>query len=182
MLDGFVCYGADTAGCSLKSAQAAAVLVEYLSRADISAETVTDWQGGLDAQQQELLVLNWDGILYNARQICEDPADGSGLLEAAGVTTDFGTIDLSAVPQRLDALDEVLRLRRADPTASLESIAQQLGCSLSTVKRHLRKARRGEPVGRPKVTVVPPSVEQVLDAYRQVVANRPAVRPVRKAA
>ncbi len=78
--------------------------------------------------------------------------------------------------------DEVLRLRRADPTASLESIAQQLGCSLSTVKRHLRKARRGEPVGRPKVTVVPPSVEQVLDAYRQVVANRPAVRPVRKAA
>ena len=99
----------DTAGCSLKSAQAAAVLVEYLSRADISAETVTDWQGGLDAQQQELLVLNWDGILYNARQICEDPADGSGLLEAAGVTTDFGTIDLSAVPQRLDALDEVLR-------------------------------------------------------------------------
>ena len=89
VLDGFVCYGADTAGCSLKSAQAAAVLVEYLSRADISAETVTDWQGGLDAQQQELLVLNWDGILYNARQICEDPADGSGLLEAAGVTTDF---------------------------------------------------------------------------------------------
>ena len=78
--------------------------------------------------------------------------------------------------------DEVLRLRRADPTASLESIAQQLGSSLSTVKRHLRKARRGEPVGRPKVTVVPPSVEQVLDAYRQVVANRPAVRPVRKAA
>ena len=67
VLDGFVCYGADTAGCSLKSAQAAAVLVEYLSRADISAETVTDWQGGLDAQQQELLVLNWDGILYNAR-------------------------------------------------------------------------------------------------------------------
>ena len=109
VLDGFVCYGADTAGCSLKSAQAAAVLVEYLSRADISAETVTDWQGGLDAQQQELLALNWDGILYNARQICEDPADGSGLLEAAGVTTDFGTIDLSAVPQRLDALDEVLR-------------------------------------------------------------------------
>ena len=42
------------------------MLVEYLSRADISAETVTDWQGGLDAQQQELLALNWDGILYNA--------------------------------------------------------------------------------------------------------------------
>lgn len=109
VLDGFVCYGADTAGGSLKSAQAAAVLVEYLSCADISAATVTDWQGGLDAQQQELLVLNWDSILYSARQICEDPADASGLLETAGVTTDFCAIDLSAVPRRLDALDEALR-------------------------------------------------------------------------
>ena len=78
--------------------------------------------------------------------------------------------------------DEVLWLRRSDPTASLESIAKQLGCSLSTVKRHLRKARRGEPVGRPKVTVVPPSVEQVIAAYRQVVNGLPATRPVRKAA
>lgn len=78
--------------------------------------------------------------------------------------------------------DEVLRLRRSDPTASLESIAQQLGCSLSTVKRHLRKARRGEQVGRPKVSVVPPSIEQVLDAYRMVVARGRAQQSVRKAA
>ena len=102
-----------------------------------------------------------------------------------GITVESENLDtlagVTATSHRVDR-DEVLRLRRADPTASLESIAQQLGCSLSTVKRHLRKARRGEPVGRPKVTVVPPSVEQVLDAYRQVVANRPAVRPVRKAA
>lgn len=73
--------------------------------------------------------------------------------------------------------EEVLRLRQANPTASLESIAQRLGCSLSTVKRHLRKARRGETVGRPKVTLVPPSVEQVLNAYREVViARTPAAR------
>lgn len=77
---------------------------------------------------------------------------------------------------------EVLRLRRSDPTASLESIAQQLGCSLSTVKRHLRKARRGEPVGRPKVAMVPPTVEQVIAAYQQVVTRKPTERAARKAA
>lgn len=109
VLDGFVCYGADTAGCSLKSAQAAAVLVEYLSRADISAETVTDWQGGWTAAAAGAACLELGRHPVQRPSVCEDPADGSGLLEAAGVTTDFGTIDLSAVPQRLDALDEVLR-------------------------------------------------------------------------
>lgn len=72
--------------------------------------------------------------------------------------------------------EEVLRLRHANPTASLESIAQRLGCSLSTVKRHLRKARRGETVGRPtRLAHVPPTVEQVMTAYRDVVV-RPTSR------
>ena len=48
--------------------------------------------------------------------------------------------------------DEVVRLRHAHPDESLETLARRLGCSLSTVKRHLRKERR-EPVapraGRP---------------------------------
>ena len=37
--------------------------------------------------------------------------------------------------------DEVLRLRAAHPDESLEVLAGRLGCSLSTVKRHLRRAR-----------------------------------------
>lgn len=78
---------------------------------------------------------------------------------------------------------EVLRLRHANPTASLESIAQRLGCSLSTVKRHLRKARRGETVGRPaKLAPVPPSVEQVLTAYREVTRTLTTPQTARKAA
>ncbi|WP_392507871.1 WhiB family transcriptional regulator [Naumannella halotolerans] len=40
--------------------------------------------------------------------------------------------------------DEVVRLRQANPHESLEMLAQRLECSLSTVKRHLRKHRRGE--------------------------------------
>lgn len=69
--------------------------------------------------------------------------------------------------------EEVLRLRAANPTASLESIAQRMGCSLSTVKRHLRKARRGETVGRPaRLKQLPPSREQVMSAYADVVTKR----------
>jgi len=37
---------------------------------------------------------------------------------------------------------EVLRLRAAHPDESLETLAGRLGCSLSTVKRHLRRERR----------------------------------------
>lgn len=78
--------------------------------------------------------------------------------------------------------NELLRLRKANPTASLDSIAQRLGCSLSTVKRHLRKARRGESVGRkPKLAQVLPSSDQVLDAYHDVVNTRTTLAP-RKAA
>ena len=68
--------------------------------------------------------------------------------------------------------DEVLRLRQANPTDSLESIALRLGCSLSTVKRHLRKERRGESIGRVKLAPVSPSVEQVMAAYQDVMGVR----------
>lgn len=51
---------------------------------------------------------------------------------------------------------EVLRLRAAHPDESLEVLAGRLGCSLSTVKRHLRRERTtpsragaGEPKPRP---------------------------------
>lgn len=44
-------------------------------------------------------------------------------------------------PNRPIDHDELLRLRRANPARTLESIARQLGCSVSTVKRHLRGAQ-----------------------------------------
>ena len=44
--------------------------------------------------------------------------------------------------QRTVDHDEVIRLRRAYPEESLERIARRLGCSLSTVKRHLRRERK----------------------------------------
>ncbi len=87
---------------------------------------------------------------------------------------DFDTLaGVSARNRQVDH-DEVLRLRNANPHESLEMIAQRLGCSLSTVKRHLRKARQGSPA--PALTVVPPSREQVVQAYLSVLASKPARR------
>lgn len=87
-----------------------------------------------------------------------------------------------SAPNRQVDHDEVIRLRNANPYESLESIAQRLGCSLSTVKRHLRKARSGEVSPTPR-RQVPPSVEQVLHAYRTVMERhtRTSVRTARAA-
>ena len=66
--------------------------------------------------------------------------------------------------------DEVVRLRHAHPDESLETLAHRLGCSLSTVKRHLRRERRTPAVRR--VEPPKPSLSQVL-AVAAEVTGRP---------
>lgn len=107
VLDGFVDFAADTAGGSLKSARAAAVLVEYLSSDDIDAATATDWMTNLTQDQHDLLDTNWAGILDNAQNIAADPASQADLLASAGVTTDFTSMVLTAVPDKLVTLNTV---------------------------------------------------------------------------
>lgn len=69
--------------------------------------------------------------------------------------------------------DEVLRLRRANPHETLEQLASRLGCSLSTIKRHLRR-ERDEPATRR--TVTRPMPVQVLQVTATVVSGTRAVR------
>ena len=69
--------------------------------------------------------------------------------------------------------DEVMRLRRAHPDETLEQLAQRLGCSLSTVKRHLRRSRQEPAAGRPVTCPLPARVLQVTTT---VVDGAPAVR------
>jgi len=66
--------------------------------------------------------------------------------------------------------DDIVRARRSNPTESLNQLAEHLGCSLSTVKRHLRQER--SLAARPKLSVVPPSYEQVAQALQDVLASR----------
>ena len=119
VLDGLVDFGADTAGCSLKTARAAAglsvldvraaaVLVEYLSASEFEDGTADTWRAGLSGDAQERLALNWPGILAEAQAICADPAACADELASAGVETDFPGMELGGVPDKLTALDAVL--------------------------------------------------------------------------
>lgn len=83
-------------------------------------------------------------------------------------------LGVSVEPEDLDSLagvtrgsrqvnhDEVVRLRQANPHESLETIAHRLGCSLSTVKRHLRRHRDGN--DRPQPRRALPTMNEVLAA------------------
>ncbi|MGH3357439.1 MAG: sigma factor-like helix-turn-helix DNA-binding protein [Nocardioidaceae bacterium] len=70
--------------------------------------------------------------------------------------------------------EAVLATRNAFPSDSLDSIAERLGCSLSTVKRHLRRAREHTESDRrraePKRSDVP-TVDDVLDCFDAVVES-----------
>ena len=107
VLDGCVDFAADTAGGSLKSARAAAALVEYLCYADIDAATAADWMAALPQEQRDILDTNWSGILENAQNIASDPASQADLLASAGVTTDFESMVLTEVPDKLVVLNAV---------------------------------------------------------------------------
>lgn len=70
---------------------------------------------------------------------------------------------------------EIVRLRAQNPHMSLDTIAQRLGCSLSTVKRHLRRARAEATAGRQheqRPTVQVPSHSEVMTA-RELVMKAP---------
>ncbi|MGH3505708.1 MAG: sigma factor-like helix-turn-helix DNA-binding protein, partial [Nocardioidaceae bacterium] len=59
---------------------------------------------------------------------------------------------------------------------SLEQIANRLGCSLSTVKRHLRKARQTERSQEGGVASMLdlPSLDEVFDAFEEIVESQHA--------
>ncbi len=90
-------------------------------------------------------------------------------LEVTVEPDDFDTLAGVTSPNRQIDHDEVVRLRAANPHESLESIAQRLGCSLSTVKRHLRRARNGEIAARQES--VQPTLEDVLDVYDSIIRS-----------
>jgi hypothetical protein len=98
------------------------------------------------------------------------------LLDVEVQADDFDLLAGARGTRRPVSHEEVLRLRAQHPNDSLESLAMRLGCSLSTVKRHLRRARRGqspaakEPRRRPELPAV-------LEAYETVVEQ--GCRPTR---
>lgn len=106
-------FEADTAGGSLKAAQAAAGLVEYLAgqqQVDMLAlaTAAQQWYTGLSDDEKANLQLNWAAIEGDAENIAKDPASQAELLADAGVTTDFTTLTLDGVADQIGAIDGVL--------------------------------------------------------------------------
>lgn len=88
---------------------------------------------------------------------------------------DLDTLAGVTAPHRQVDHNEVVRLRQANPHESLEMIAQRLGCSLSTVKRHLRKARAATAENKTPTPPKKPSMDEVLNALK-VVTQSPRAR------
>lgn len=64
--------------------------------------------------------------------------------------------------------EAVMSLRQTYPQDTCQQLAERLGCSTSTVKRHLRKAREESGSDTPMHAPAPaarPSIDDVLDAF-----------------
>lgn len=111
VLNGCIAYEVDSAGGSLKTAIAAADLVVYLAEEDVPADLggeTAAWQQSLDTDSQATLDANWPGVYACAEGICQDLDSQQGLLDDAGVTTDFAAMDLTDVPEQLDVMNAAL--------------------------------------------------------------------------
>ncbi len=66
---------------------------------------------------------------------------------------------------------EIARIRQAHPDQSLSAIAAKVGCSVSTVKRHLRRVESEGSTDRPEKRP-DPTMEQVLEVAADVKTSR----------
>lgn len=69
--------------------------------------------------------------------------------------------------------EAVMTLRQSHPNDTCIQLAQRLGCSTSTVKRHLRRAREAHVHAEPTPRRTP-TVDEVLDVFDQLETSRVA--------
>jgi len=94
-----------------------------------------------------------------------------GIVLHPTATMVFGAPRVGAGPVDHEA---VLQMRTAHPKDTCQQLAERLGCSTSTVKRHLRRARQGDAVAAPAVSMTAPhpTVEMVLDCFDRLESSR----------
>jgi Transcription factor WhiB len=87
-------------------------------------------------------IVEYDVAGYVAGTTPSQRAQIRRVLDITVEPEDFDTLAGATRRHRQVDHSEVVRPRNANPHESLETLAQRLGCSLSTVKRHLRRERR----------------------------------------
>ena len=88
-------------------------------------------------------------------------------------TTAYGAARVGGGPVSHDA---VMTARQAYPKDTCHQLAERLGCSTSTIKRHLRRAReqKREAALTPPSTPNLPTVEAVLDIFDELESSKSA--------
>ena len=109
---------------------------------------------------------------------CTTPKERSRIRKMLAISIETEDFDSFAgargTRQPVDHAD-VLRMRSQHPDDSLDQIASRLGCSLSTVKRHLRRARSDSEATSDLSTVRDlPTMDEVFEAFEQVVETNRA--------
>jgi hypothetical protein len=100
------------------------------------------------------------------------------LLDVKVETEDFDSFAGARGSRQPVDHEDVLRMRAQHPDESLETLASRLGCSLSTVKRHLRRARREADQPQDSAGDALPTMEDVFEAFDEVVEGNRARRRV----
>lgn len=107
---------------------------------------------------------------------CTSPEDRAEMRSRLGITLTAPDIDriagVRAAGSPVDH-DAILAARRLYPRDTFAQLAERLGCSLSTVKRHLREASSNKKPATPARTrATRPTVDEVLDVFDEVVSAR----------
>ena len=106
---------------------------------------------------------------------CTTEADRAAIRDSLGIVVDDGPVG-GYGPARLGSgpvsHEAVVAARSAHPKDTCQQLAERLGCSTSTIKRHLRRARAEAALVEARadeiVDATPrrtPSVDEVLDAF-----------------
>ena len=160
-----------------RSKSTKAVWTEYLQLVDTARDACSRCPILADCLYKAVVQTDVSGYVG-----CTTPRERAAMRAMLGVTV--GAEDLDAIAgargsrQPVDH-EAVLAMKAAHPDDSLEQIANRLGCSLSTVKRHLRKARQAETSqeGAVAAMVDLPSLDEVFDVFDEIVESQRARPP-----
>ncbi|MDO9379903.1 MAG: WhiB family transcriptional regulator [Nocardioidaceae bacterium] len=150
-----------------------AVWAEYRALLDRAREACAGCPLFVDCLYRSVVQVDVSGYVG-----CTTTRERRQIRRALGVTVEADDLD-EAAGVRVEGrpLDHasVLATRRAYPDDTFEQLAARLDCSLSTVKRHLRRARREADSDAPARATATrtdvPGVDEVLDAFDAVVED-----------